>query len=177
MQTTIRSAVFTITLALLPAGSDAQTDRPLVHDGIVNAPLSQVWAAYTTKPGLESWLAAHAEIELKIGAAMRTQHDPAGPAGDASAIVNTILSYEPERMISFKVAKFPRGFPFPTAIKNMWTVVYFEAQGDKATQIGEVCLGFGPDAESRKMREFFDYNNAVALKLLQRKFAPPADPK
>ena len=31
-----------------------EEDHRLVHDGLVNAPLDQVWAAFTTKAGLES---------------------------------------------------------------------------------------------------------------------------
>ena len=175
MMNTIRHVLLAITLALSPAASRAQNDDPLVHEGIVNAPLAKVWAAYTTKAGLESWMAAHAEIDLTIGGVMKTQFDPKGTTDDAKAIANTILSYEPGRMLSFRVTKFPQGFPFPTAIRNMWTIVYFEAQGENATRIREVCLGFGQDNASQMMREFFDRSNAGTLKLLQKQFAPNAD--
>src|SRR5258708_5632442 len=148
-----------VALALLPNISRAQDDNRLVHEGLMNAPLDQVWAAFTTKEGLESWMASHAEIELKIGGTMKTQYDPKGTIDDAKAIENTILSYEPKRMLSFKVTKAPQGFPFPNAIKNMWTVVYFEAQGEKATRVREVSMGFGNDDESKKMREFFNRGN------------------
>ena len=42
------------------------------------------------------------------------------------------------------------------------------------TRIREVCLGFTAEEESRRMREFFNYNNAVTLDLLQKRFAAPA---
>lgn len=177
MKNVTRNVLFVITLVISAAAGRAQNDLPLVHEGIVNAPLDQVWAAYTTKPGLESWMAAHADIDLRVGGVMKTQHEPKGSTEDAGAIANTILSFEPQRMVSLKVAKFPEGFPFPAAIRNMWTIVYFEAQGDKATRVREVCLGFGPDEESRKMREFFARNNAYTMELLQRHFAPVAGAK
>jgi len=164
-------------LAALPGVCAAQDDNRLVHEGVVNAPLDQVWAAYTTKAGLESWMAAHAEIELKIGGTMRVRYDPRGTVDDSKAIQNTILSYEPMRMLSFKVTKAPEGFPFPNAIKNMWTVVYFEAQGEKATRVRGVSLGFGNDDESQKMREFFNRGNAVTLEELQKRFAGKTDAK
>ena len=53
----------------------------------------------------------------------------------------------------------------------MWTVVYFEAQGEKATRVRGVSLGFGDDEESRKMREFFNRGNAITLEHLQKRFA------
>ena len=163
-------------LAQKAAETKASSNR-LVHEGIVNGPLDQVWAAYTTKAGLESWMVAHAEIELKIGGTMKTQYDPKGTTEDPKAIVNTILSLEPMRMLSFKVTKAPQGFPFPNAITNMWTVVHFEAQGEKATRVREICMGFSEDDESRKMREFFNRGNAITLKTLQMRFAAKAAAK
>ena len=164
-----------VAVALLPNMALAQDGSRLVHEGVVNAPLDQVWAAFTTREGMESWMAAHAEIELKLGGTMKTQYDPKRTIDDARAIENTILSYEPMRMLSFKVTKAPQGFPFPNAIKNMWTVVYFEAQGEKATRVRVVSMGFGTDDESKKMREFFNRGNASTLQRLQKRFALKAD--
>ena len=166
-----------IALGVLPSVGRAQDDNRLVQEGVVNAPLDQVWVAYTTGAGLESWMVAHAEIELKIGGKMKTRYDPKGTVDDAQAIENTILSYEPRRMLSFKVTKAPQGFPFPSAITNMWTVVYFEAQGEKATRVRGVSMGFGNDEESKRMREFFQHGNAVTLERLQKRFEAKADTK
>jgi hypothetical protein len=78
-------------------------------------------------------------------------------------------------MISFRVTRAPQGFPFPNAVTNMWTVVYFEPQGDKATQVREVSMGFGTDEESLKMRGFFNRGNALTLDELRKHFtAAPA---
>ena len=164
-------------LVFLPGSFRAQDDTRIVHEGIVNAPVDQVWAAFTTVEGLESWMAAHATIELKIGGRMKTQYDPKGTVDDAKAIENTILSYEPLRMLSIKVAKAPDTFPFPNAIKNMWTIVYFTPEGDKTTRVREVSMGFGNDNESKKMREFFNRGNAFTLQKLQKRFALKADAK
>jgi len=174
MKNTSRLVLFMIVLALLPGVCRAQDDSRLVHEGIVKAPLDQVWAAFTTRKGLESWMVAHAEIEIKLGGTMKSQYDTKGTVDDARAIENTILSYEPLRMLSFKVTKAPQGFPFPNAIKNMWTVVYFEAQGGKATRVRVVSMGFGNDDESKKMRQFFNRGNAFTLQLLQKRFAAKA---
>ena len=164
-------------LALLPGSSRAQDHTRLVHEAVVNAPVDQVWVAFTTSEGLESWMAAHAKIDFKIGGAMKTQYDPKGTIDDAKAIENAILSYEPLRMLSFKVTKAPEAFPFPNAIKNMWTVVYFMPEGDKATRVREITMGFGSDDESRKMREFFNRANAFTLEKLQKRFAAKPDAK
>lgn len=153
-----------------PAGGQGEDSR-LVHEGVVAAPLKEVWAAFTTKEGQESWMVAHSEVELKVGGLMRTHYDPKGKLGDPQTIENTIISYDPERMLSIRVTRAPEGFPFPEAVKGMWTVIYFEPAGPRATRVRFVGLGFGGDEESKKMRAFFDRGNAYTLKQLQERFA------
>jgi hypothetical protein len=80
-------------------------------------------------------------------------------------------------MLSIRVSKSPKGFPFPNALKNMWTVVYFEALSPLKTRLREVSLGFGNDDESKKMREFFDAGNAATLVQLQKHFSAKASVK
>ncbi len=165
--------VFSLVLPSSSSGGDGPLgDKRLVHEGVVAAPLAKVWAAFTTKEGQESWMVAHSEIELKLGGRMRTHYDPKGSIGDSKTIENTILCYDPERMLSIKVSKPPERFPFPNAVKNMWTVIYFEKSGSETTRVRIVGLGFGDDEESTKMREFFDRGNAFTLKKLQERFAP-----
>lgn len=162
-----------IAFCLAPAQAHGQRgDNRLVHEGIVAAPVKDVWMAFTTKEGQESWMAAHSEIELKVGGLMRTNYDPKGTIGDAKTIENMIISYDPERMLSIRVTKPPEGFPFPNAVMNMWTVIYFEAASPRTTRVRFVGLGFGSDEESAKMRAFFDRGNAYTLKQLQERFAP-----
>jgi hypothetical protein len=115
-------------------------------------------------------MAPHVDVELKIGGKLKTQYDAKGSVDDATAVENTILSYEPFRMLSIKATKAPDGFPFPNAIKNMWTVIYFSPVGRQRTRIRIVSMGFRSDDESRKMREFFDRGNAFTLKQLQQRF-------
>jgi uncharacterized protein YndB with AHSA1/START domain len=171
----IRLIVLLLAVACAPATARASApvdDKRLVHEGVVAAPLKEVWAAFTTSEGQESWMVAHSEIELRIGGRMRTHYDPKGTIGDAKTIENTIISYDPERMLSIRVTKQPEGFPFPNAVRGMWTVIYFEAADPRSTRVRIVAMGFGDDEESKKMRAFFDRGNAFTLKKLQERFAP-----
>jgi len=156
-------------VSLSPLGAE---DDCLIHEGIVTAPLNDVWTAFTTKLGQESWMVAHSEVDLKIGGLMQTHYDSNGKIGDSKTIENTILCYEPKRMFSIKVSKVPEGFPFPNAIQQMWTVIYFEPDGPNSTHVRIVSLGFSDNDESKKMRAFFDHGNAFTLKKLQERFAP-----
>ena len=143
---------------------------PLVHEGIVDAPLTKVWNAWSTSEGLRLWMAPHAEIDLRVGGLMRINYNPNGQLGDSQTIINTVLSFEPQRMISIKVTKTPEGFPFPNAISQMWSVVYLAAVDANRTAIREATLGFSSDDESQRMRKFFDKGNATTLSQLQRHF-------
>ncbi len=166
-----------VALAALVSGTisittfQADDDNRLTHEAVVNGSVDEVWAAWTTKKGLEAWMVAHAEFDLRIGGKMRTHYDPEGKLGDPTTIENTIICYDPKRMLSIKVSKAPEGFPFPHAVKSMWTVIYFEAEGSTRTRVEVVGLGFGDDEESKEMREFFDRGNAQTLRQLQSHFA------
>jgi uncharacterized protein YndB with AHSA1/START domain len=164
---------FSVALSSISYGDDGPVgDNRLVHESVVDAPLAAVWTAFTTEEGQESWMVAHSEIELKIGGRMRTHYDPKGMLGDSKTIENTIICYDPKRMLSIRVSKPPEGFPFPNAIKDMWTVIYFQENDPKTTRVRIVGLGFGDDDESKKMRAFFDRGNAFTLNKLRQHFAP-----
>jgi uncharacterized protein YndB with AHSA1/START domain len=149
----------------------AEDEGKQVTEGVVEAPVGVVWAALATKEGLESWNVAHAEVDLKLGGKMRTRYDPKGKLGDQRTIVNTILSFEPRRMLSIKATGLPEGFPYPRAIQSVWTTIYFEEAGAGRTRIRLVGQGYGSDEESKKLRAFFARGNAYTLQKLQKHFA------
>jgi uncharacterized protein YndB with AHSA1/START domain len=159
-------------IALLATGSvSAQNLDPIVSEAIIEAPVEAVWSAWSTAEGLRAWLAPHADIEMRPGGLMRTNYRAQGSLGDASTIENTVLSFDPGRMLSFRVARTPEGFPFPEAIQHMWTVIYLEPADDGHSRVRVVGLGFGPDEQSQRMRDFFQRGNDATLRQLQDHFA------
>jgi uncharacterized protein YndB with AHSA1/START domain len=142
-----------------------------ITDGIIDAPLDAVWNAFATKEGQEAWNVAHAEIDLKNGGKMLTHYDAKGTIGDANTIENTILAFEPKKMLTMKVGKPPERFPFKEAVKNVWHVLYFEEAGPNRTRLRLVGLGYGADQESKKLRAFFEKGNAYTLRKLQEHLA------
>ena len=164
----------------LSTASSAQTrgeekEKGLLrHEAIIDAPVAEVWKAFTTADGLKSWMAPEASIDLRVGGKMLANYRAEGKLGDENTIENTILSFELQRMLSIQATKPPAGFPFASAIKDTWSVMYFEPVGADRTRIVICGMGYKDDAESTKMREFFDKGNAHTLEQLRKKFSRDA---
>jgi uncharacterized protein YndB with AHSA1/START domain len=141
----------------------------LVTELVIDAPREQVWKAFATKEGQESWNVAHAEIDCRVGGKMLTHYDAKGKIGDANTIENIILALDPGYMMTIQVGKPPAQFPFKDAIKKVWTVIYLEDVSSKQTRVRLVGNGYGDDEESQKLRSFFDKGNSYTLQKLQEK--------
>jgi uncharacterized protein YndB with AHSA1/START domain len=151
----------------------APSSDSLTLEAVIDAPVDAVWDAYTTKSGVESWMASKAEVDLAIGGTLRTHFDPKGTIGDAQTIENRILSFDPRRMLSLRVTRAPADFPYATAIARTWSVVYFTPEGGK-TRVSEVTMGFGDDPESQALRKFLEDGNRYLMGQLQKRFAGAA---
>lgn len=144
---------------------------PLACDAIVNAPAADVWKAFTTKEGIESWMAAKASVDVKVMGKMLTTYDKAATLGDEHTIENTIRAYLPEQLLAIQCTKTPKGFQHPEAFQRVWSVVTFEPVNDKQTKVRCVQLNYGDDEASRAVRKHFEWGNPYTLKKLQEHFA------
>lgn len=160
-------AVLMVSL-LLQAGASADS---IVQEAIVDAPVNRVWDAFTTKDGLESWMAASGDVDPRVGGKMRVTHRKGADLDGETAIHQTILSVDPQRMLSFRTVKSPEGFPFAATIGRTWTVIYFEALDANRTRVTAKMLGYGGDPELQKMRAFFEVGNKATLDALVKRFA------
>ena len=144
--------------------------EPLVADGIVNAPIEAVWGAWTTVEAIQSWMVAKADIDLRVGGLWRTSYSRDAELDGDAAIHHRILAFDPGRMLAFQTVRTPKNFPFPAALRQTWTVVYLEPAGSGRTRVTVRMLGFGDDAESQKMRAFFETGNQATVDALIKKF-------
>jgi uncharacterized protein YndB with AHSA1/START domain len=160
--------VFTLAGLTAPRAEDA---APLAHEVVVEAPLETVWDLYTTKAGIEAWMVAKTEIDLRLDGVWRTHYSKDGVLGDAGTIEHRILALDPKRMLAIRTLKCPEKFPFKTAISKMWTVLYFEPVDATHTKVICRSLGFDASEESQKMRAFFSQGNAYELDQLKKHIA------
>ena len=143
----------------------ADDDR-VVYETVIDADINAVWNAFTTNDGLQKWMAPLIEIDLAVGGKMKANYNPEGKLGDPTTIENTILSFDPKRMLSLKATKFPKGFPFEDAAKAAWSVFYFSELPSSRTKITVVGLGYADNEQSKKMRAFFATANKHSLDTL-----------
>jgi uncharacterized protein YndB with AHSA1/START domain len=136
----------------------ASPSDPVVTEATVNAPVDAVWRGFTTKAGLEAWLFGKTEIDLKVGGLWLTNYSKTSDLHDSTTIQQTILAFDPGRMMTFRTTKPPADFPYPQ-ITQTWTVVYFEPIAPNKTRILVRMFGFGDDEQSQKMRAFFERGN------------------
>ena len=169
--TTLARQLSVLTVVALFGSGVHANDRVLEYEVIINAPLAEVWDAFTTKNGIESWMVPVAEIDLRIGGTLKTSYDPDGAIGDANTIVHSILSYEPNRMISMQIIGCPSDFEYADLITQTWSVIDFEEVHSTRTRVRIASLGYGEGARWDEMQAFFEKGNAWTFEQLKKKFA------
>jgi uncharacterized protein YndB with AHSA1/START domain len=147
--------------------------EPVVTEAVINGPVDAVWAAFTTKQGIEKWMVAKTEIDLSIGGLWRTSHSKDSDLNDDRSIHHTVLAMDPERMLAFRTIKPPKDFPYP-AITRTWTVAYFESAGPNKTRVVARMIGFEDNDQGRAMRAFFERGNRTQLDALVKLFESSA---
>src|SRR6185312_9830512 len=124
------------------AGTPApsHSERALRQVFIVNAPTSAVWEALSSAAGLETFFAAKANVELKIGCAYEIFFDPTDERFSTKGC--KLLSYSPQEMISFQWT-LPRDMFPELADSPTWVVVQFRPAGAERTEVSITQLGWG----------------------------------
>jgi uncharacterized protein YndB with AHSA1/START domain len=154
---------FTLITILMFTTISAYEEPREVFEVEIDASIDDVWDAFTTTEGLKSWVAPLADIDFKVGGKWRANYNSDGQLGDASTIENTILSYDPKRMLSLKATGFPEGFKFIEAAQETWSIFYFAPVSESKTKITVVGLGYNDTEQSKKMRTFFDAANKYSM--------------
>lgn len=78
----LASAPWNVSAQTPNSSATVQDTAPIVAEATIDAPTDSVWNAWATGAGLRSWLAPHAEIDLRVGGCMRTNYSPQGSLGD-----------------------------------------------------------------------------------------------
>jgi uncharacterized protein YndB with AHSA1/START domain len=159
-----------IILALVAASMAWAQAPTFITDGVIDAPVTEVWKVFSTSEGYKALGVALAEVDFRVGGTIRSRYSANGVLGDDETIENQIMAYEPLRMIAMRIQKPPKTFPFQQAWKQGWTVLYLTDLGDGRTHLRAVSVDFGTDEESQGMKRFFERGNQQTIQTLQAHF-------
>ena len=123
---------------------------------------SDVWTAFTTGPGLDTWLWSDCTVDLREGGEW-TVHYPGGKTGGG-----TIVHFTPMRSIELR-AMAPE--QFPTVRRERTRAIFeFEAAGN-GTRVILTQSGWKQGKEWDDAYEYLAKGNAQLLTQLWRRFA------
>jgi len=120
------------------SASDAEFvtgDRVIVESRVVEAGVAEAWDRWTTKEGLESFFGEECRIELRPGGPFEIFFSTEAPEGRRGSEGCTVLSYLPERILSFSW-NAPPSFPeVREGDRHTIVVVEFTPLGRERTSV------------------------------------------
>ena len=136
---------------------------------IVPSPIDQVWEAWTTAFGAESFFAPRANIALSIGGPYELLFNLDAPPGSQGSEGMQVLSFLPPEMLSFEW-NAPPSFSGVRGRKT-WVVVLFDELTGERTLVGLTHLGWQEGDEWDQVHAYFQRAWDVVLGRLVHRFA------
>ena len=137
---------------------------------VIEASLDEVWTDWTTSEGITSFFAPEANIELKVGGAFEIIFLQNAEAGQRGCDDCKILSYLPEKMLSFQWMAPPH-MPEVRKFKN-WVVLEFESINYNRTKLSLHHYGWEEGEEWQAAYDYFDEAWTMVLKSQRKKYTP-----
>lgn len=135
----------------------------------VRASPAEVWKVWTTKEGLQSFLAPQVRIDLEVGGAFEPLFELDKPPGSQGGEGLQILSYVPHEMISFTWSAPPE-FLTIRSHYHTWVVVRFRTVTPERTRVSLDQMGWGTGEKWDRVFAFFDRAWDVVLARLAHRF-------
>ena len=134
---------------------DTSPDRAIRGEVVVDAPVADVWTAWTTEDGIRSFFAPDCNIELRIDGAYEMFFLLDGEPGKRGGEGVRFLAIQPEKMLSFTWNAPPH---LPEA-RGQWTHVvlrFSEVDGGR-TRLTLVHDGWGEGGEWDEAFKYFEH--------------------
>ena len=158
---------------LIPYGSAAQSLAPdIVVVKTINAPVADVWKAWTTTDGIESFFAPKAaKVEPWVGGAFELWFGVDQPEGSRGSENCKFHSVKPMEQLVFEWNAPPT---IPT-IRRLRTLVYldFAPVDGNRTSLTLRNFGYGEGEEWAKTKAYFEKAWPAVLASLEKRFAKP----
>lgn len=136
--------------------------KALRFEVVVPASLDDVWNAFGTKAGMETWIWREARVDLRPGGEWTVVYTPTATGG------GTIVSLIPRKQIVMS-AMAPE--QYPTVRKERTTATWgFESLGPTSTRVTLVQTGWKAGKEWDDAYDYLAKGNAQLLAQLRQRF-------
>lgn len=154
-------------LLVLASWCGAQ-ERSLDKEVLVPAPIAEVWAAWTTREGITSFLAPDADIDARVGGAFHVHFDPLAAPGNKGADDMRYMALQKPTMLSFDWSAPPQ---LPQArAQRSFVVVRLKDVDGKSTRVTLHHVGWGDGGEWEQAYAYFDRAWGNVLANLRKRF-------
>lgn len=119
---------------------------------------------------MSGFIAPVIALDLKPGGLWEASYNLESKIGDPGNILNEVLAFVPEKMLSIRIHRTPPGFPHPEVGKAVWTVLWFEDIGGNKTRVTVEMLPWKAGPEWDLLYQLFSQGNEVALRRAQAYF-------
>ncbi len=142
----------------------AEHRRSIIKSELIPLSSGAVWDKWTTSEGLKTFFGADNKVELVPGGAFEIYFLMDNPPGERGSEGCRILSYLPQRMLSFSWNAPPLFPDIRGGVNPTWVVVLFNTLTDESTEVEIHHLGWPNDPSWDAV---FDYFNAAWERVLQ----------
>ncbi len=144
------------------------TDRIVHKEVTVTAPREEVWRAWTTTEGVNTFFSPDAHVELRAGGPYEIYFIPSAPYGERGSEGCRVLSYLPMEMFSFEW-NAPPSFGDLRGI-HTWVVLRLDELGDGRVRVRLDHLGWGEGEDWAALSDYFDKAWSYVLGNLEKRF-------
>lgn len=143
----------------------------LVHEVLVDAPVSAVWAAISTAEGWKTWAAPAAWTPLESPDIIETSYSPGERPDGPATIKQQIVARVPEVLMVFRTIKAPAGFPDFDTYSKVTSVLQLEPVGENRTKVRLTGAGYADTDAGWRLLSFFEKGNSTTLDWLRTRFS------
>jgi uncharacterized protein YndB with AHSA1/START domain len=159
-------------LAIVVAASGharaATPERMIEKQGVVKAPIADVWKAWTTREGIKSFFAPEANVEPRSGGLFEIIMNPYAEPGMKGADDMRVLAVQEPTMLSF-TWNAPPHQPEIRAQRTM-VIVRLKPVDEASTEVTIHHLGWGEGDKWDATYAYFDRAWGNVLRNLQKRF-------
>ncbi len=143
-------------------------ERSIVREVLVKAPVEDVWKAWTTSEGIESFFGPEARVEARPEGAFHVHFNPYAPPGAKGADDMRVLAVQAPKLISF-TWNAPPHLPEARA-QRTFVAVRLDPASATETRVTLNHSGWGEGGQWDQAHEYFERAWPNVLGNLQKRF-------